>query len=149
MCLKEPSFRHIFVFKVMKKKFVDMLLIATEVNLIKDGKAAHLDINRFREEFRALTEGAYYMPGMAIAQHNVIMKEKATGYWLEFIFKNGANFAEFSFDTLTLRVRPNLDGFNVIRGNNGEYSGKTYYLQLATDTTNFYDYIVEDANRQK
>ena len=132
-----------------KKKFVDMLLEATEISLIKDGKIAHLDINRFKEEFRLLTLGAYYMPGMAIAKHDVIVREKSAGYWLEFKYKNGASFAEFSFDMLTLRVRPDLDGFNVIRCVNGDYSGKTYYLQLATDTTNFYDYIVEDANIQK
>lgn len=139
----------IFYLEIMKKKFVDVLLSANEINLIKDGNIAHLNIVQFKEEFRVLTEGAYYMPGMAKAKDDVIKREKEKGFWLEFKFSKKTEFAEFSFDTLIIRVRPELDGFNVIRGNNGDFSGKTYYLRLATFTDDFYEYIESSANEQK
>lgn len=125
----------------MKKKFLDVMLSADSIVIYSDGKEFNIKEYSFKKEFLALSEGAYYMPGMAVAEDKVIKRERLSGIWLDFRFKNKVEFAELSFDTLTLRVRPNLDGFNVIRGNEGDFSGKTYYLQLATYSDDFYEYI--------
>ena len=114
---------------------------ADTITLYCDGKEFNINKYNFKKEFDMLTDGAYYMPGMAVAKNDEIKREKEKGLWLEFKFKNKVTFAEFSFDSLLLRVRPNLDGFNVIRGNDNEYTGKTYYLRLATFTDDFYEYI--------
>ena len=82
----------------MKKKFVQVLLEASDILLTYNGKNITLSRYGFKDEFLALTEGAYYMPGMAQAKDSEIQNELQKGYWVEFRYDKRQTFAEFSFD---------------------------------------------------
>lgn len=127
----------------MKVKFIDVLTSADTITVYKNGNKVDINKEEFNRQFRFMVEHAYYMPGMGIAKDSIIQKELKKGYWVEFGYLSKKTFAEYDFTSLILRLQPDLDGFNVVRGVNGKYEGKTFYLKLATMSTDFYDYIDE------
>ena len=128
----------------MKTKFIDVLTRADTITLYKDGVKVDINTQEVLRQFKFMVELAYYMPGVGLVKDSVIQKERAKGYWLEFSYMDKVTFAEYEFTSLMIRLQPHLDGFNVVRGVDGKYEGKTYYLKLATMSTDFYEYIVEN-----
>ena len=51
------------------------------------------------------------------------------------------NYADMEFDRLLIEIKPNMYGFNIIRGIGDLYEGRCYYLNLSDDSTKLYKFL--------
>ena len=127
----------------MKKRFLDVLKNADSFFVYNKGEKVKADRVEFLREFLKMAENCYYMPCIGVAKDDVIKKALKDGYWVEFCFDKIAEYADQSFTSLLMHIRPKFNGFNVVRGIDGVYEGKTFYLSLAIDSTEFFNHLKE------
>ena len=63
------------------------------------------------------------------------------GYWVKFIFNKTMVRSDMPFDELLLHVTKDAYGINIVRGNDGVYQGRCYYLDLENSLNDLYDFI--------
>ena len=123
---------------------VDLFSEASMVEIYKDGEVYLLNQEQqkeFDEIFCEIMEGAIQKPAFAVSLDDLTKEEMKSGFWVKFIFDNTMFKSEMQFDELLFNVTENAHGVNIIRGNDGIYQGRCYYLDLEGTMNMLYDFI--------
>ena len=123
---------------------VDLFSEASMVEIYKDGEVYLLNQEQqkeFDEIFCEIMEGAIQKPAFAVSLNDLTKEEMKSGFWVKFIFNNTMFKSEMPFDELLFNVTENAHGVNIIRGNDGIYQGRCYYLDLEGTMNMLYDFI--------
>ena len=97
---------------------------------------------KFDELFIETISGSRQMPAFAVAIHKLTMEDFKEGYWVKFDYGKKMNASGMPFDQLLIHVQKDASGINVIRGNNGKFDGRCYYLDLEENLDKIYDFLV-------
>ena len=123
---------------------VDLFSEASMVEIYKDGQVYILSEEQqsvFDEIFCEIMDGAIQKPAFAVSLDDLTKEEMKMGFWVKFIFDNTMFKSEMPFDELLFNVTENAHGVNIIRGNDGVYQGRCYYLDLKGTMDTLYDFI--------
>ena len=123
---------------------VDLFSEASMVEIYKDGEVYLLNQEQqkeFDEIFCEIMEGAIQKPAFAVSLDDLTKEEMKSGFWVKFIFDNTMFKSEMPFDELLFNVTENAHGVNIIRGNDGIYQGRCYYLDLEGTMNMLYGFI--------
>lgn len=123
---------------------VDLFSEASMVEIYKDGEVYLLNQEQqkeFDEIFCEIMQGAIQKPAFAVSLDDLTKEEMKSGFWVKFIFDNTMFKSEMPFDELLFNVTENAHGVNIIRGNDGIYQGRCYYLDLEGTMNMLYDFI--------
>ena len=123
---------------------VDLFSEVSMVEIYKDGEVYLLNQEQqkeFDEIFCEIMEGAIQKPAFAVSLDDLTKEEMKSGFWVKFIFDNTMFKSEMPFDELLFNVTENAHGVNIIRGNDGIYQGRCYYLDLEGTMNMLYDFI--------
>ena len=106
---------------------------------------------RFDEIFVDAISGSRQMPAFAVAIHKLTMQDFKEGYWVKFDYGKTVSASGMDFDQLLIHIQPNCYGVNVIRGNNGKFDGRCYYLDLDNTLDEVYDFLttVDHVEKEK
>lgn len=99
------------------------------------------DLDDFEKIFCDAIEEARQVPALGVAIDNLVKEDMKEGIWIKFIFEKTFIKSEMPFDELLINVQKNSSGFNIIRGNNGIYDGRCYYLELNSNLDKLYEFI--------
>lgn len=125
----------------MPNTLTDYFFNAQSIYIYNNGVIKKNDKNILINNIKTLTKGAYYSPAYATAINQQVIKQKQSGIWLEFNYNKNNTFAGLTFSKLLIEIKPDLFGINIIRYNEKHYAGRCYYLNLTTNTTDFYNFL--------
>lgn len=124
---------------------VDLFCGATMIDFYKDGQQVLLsqkEQNQIDNLFSEAIEDSFSMPAFAVSLDNLTKEEMKSGLWLEFVFDKTMSINELPFDSLLVNVNKDQYGINLIRGNDGIYEGRCFYLDLrGKNLDELYDYL--------
>lgn len=124
---------------------VDLFCGATMIDFYKDGQQVLLsqkEQNKIDNLFSEAIEDSFSMPAFAVSLDNLTKEEMKSGLWLEFVFDKTMSINEMPFDSLLVNVNKDQYGINLIRGNDGLYEGRCFYLDLrGKNLDELYDYL--------
>ena len=122
----------------------DLFSEVSMVEIYKDGQVIIMDENQqkeFDDIFCLAIKDARQMPAFGVSLDNLTKEEMKSGYWVRFIFDKTVVKSDMPFDELLLHVTKDAHGINIIRGNDGVYQGRCYYLDLENSLNDLYDFI--------
>lgn len=109
-------------------------------------EAAYINIYREGEQFRfnsnsdgyeavldaleRVTAKSYEMPAFGVSLDNETREAMKEGLWVELVFSKARTHNQMPFESLLIKVDGQASGFNLIRGYNGQYAGRCFYLSL-------------------
>ena len=93
-------------------------------------------------------KNSHEMPALGVSLDNETKSAKKTGLWLELKFNKTLNYLDMPFDSLLINIEKGNSGCNIIRGNNGVYEGRCYYLNHSKTMDTLYDNILSIINTQ-
>ena len=96
------------------------------------------------DKLKTTTESAHDMPAFGVSIHKDTISAKEDGTWLELNFDSPQEFNEMPFESLLFEIKPDDQGFNLIRKFNGKYDGRCFYLNLNTSMKKLYDLIIKN-----
>lgn len=106
-----------------------------------NGKEQTIDNPQFKQVLTEVCDKAYFSPALAIAKNADVYTRIRKGIWLELRYNSMQNYADMEFDRLLIEIKPNMYGFNIIRGIGDLYEGRCYYLNLSDDSTKLYKFL--------
>lgn len=125
---------------------VDLFCEAEMIVFYKGGQQIYLsesEQSQIDELFSEAIEDSFSMPAFAVSIDNLTKEAMKSGYWIEFVFDKTMIANEMPFDSLLVNITQNQYGINLIRGNNGVYEGRCFYLDLMGKNLNdLYDYLL-------
>ena len=101
------------------------------------------DIKKFDEIFSEMLQDCRPMPALGVSLHDQTMKEVENGIWIRFEFDETIEVNELPFDELLIKIAKDMYGFNVIRGNQGKFEGRCFYVDIPRNLDKLYDYLLE------
>lgn len=117
-----------------EQKINDNIKNASSIVIYSNGKKA--EFARGQEKFNLLLnnilstfETAHIMPAFGVSLHAETLAERQNGSWVEIKFDGVQIANELPFSALLFRL-DNCYGINLIRLNDGEYSGRCIYLDF-------------------
>lgn len=125
---------------------VDLFNDVSMIEIYKDGQVCIMDEEeqeKFDEIFCNIMEGAIQLPAFAVSLDELTKEEFKEGYWIRFLFENTMFKSEMPFDELLIKITKDSYSINIIRGNNGVYQGRCYYLELKENMNELFDFISE------
>lgn len=123
---------------------VDLFNEVSMIEVYNDGQVIELseeEQNKFDELFCDAISQARQMPAFGVSLHDLTIEDMKHGIWVKFIFDKTIVKSEMPFNELLIHVQKDCHGFNVIRGNNGRYEGRCYYLDLDGTLDEVYDFL--------
>lgn len=108
----------------------------------------HYTIDNCKDKFIELLDNAYTTPSYIIANHNDIIRAKESGLWIELLFDKCQDYKNLRFDSILVNIKPKYNFINLIRCQDGEYSGKCINFNLSNNTTNLYNEIMGEIKKQ-
>ncbi len=100
------------------------------------------DAEKFDEIFSSLLEDCRPMPAYGVSLHDETMKAIQEGIWIRFVFDETLSVNELPFDELLINLTKDMYGFNVIRGNEGVYDGRCFYVDVPRNMDKLYEFMV-------
>ena len=85
---------------------------------------------------------AHEMPALGVSLDHETKTEKQNGLWLEIHFAKTMHYLDMPFDSLLIKIEKDNSGCNIIRGNNGKYEGRCYYLNTTGTMENLYNTVL-------
>lgn len=125
----------------------DMLDLFSEecmIEIYKDGQIASINeeqFDKFEEIFCASIEGSRQMPAYGVSIHEHTIEAMKSGFWNKFIFDKVIVRSGMPFDSLLINVTKDCYGINIIRGLDGRYEGRCYYLDFDKNLDELYNFI--------
>ena len=114
------------------------------VEVYKDNQVLEMtseDQQKFDELFCNAIEGARQMPAFGVSIDELTKEEIKSGLWVKFVFEKTMVKSDMPFDELLIKISKDCYGFNIIRGNNGKYDGRCFYLDLDKSMNEVYDFL--------
>jgi len=93
-------------------------------------------------ELDGLCENSNEMPALGVSIHNETITELKKGLWLILKYNDTQYHKDMPFDELLININSEDFGFNIIRGNNGTYDGRCYYLNINSNMSNLHNTII-------
>ena len=109
-----------------------------------NGKQIQLDqkdCQEFDSLFAQALKDSRAMPAFAVSLHDDTMQNVQNGLWIRFVFTAKIEVNGMPFDQLLITIEKDMHGFNVIRGNNGRFEGRCYYISLSDNLDNVYNFL--------
>lgn len=125
-------------------KLSDYFVICDNICIVCDNIKSLLDNNTtetIKSELKNLFENSHEMPALGVSIHNETVTELEKGLWLILQYNETKYHNDMPFDELLIKVNKEDYGLNIIRGNNGIYEGRCYYLNLDKNTSKLYNTI--------
>lgn len=113
------------------------LLTPQSVNIIKEGNVTALTKQKYDEYvaiMKNILQGSHDMPAFGVSLDHNTKQALQKGVWLQLTYPTTQEVNGLPFDTLLIELHPNHSGFNIIRGNNGTYDGRCFYIDLNCNT---------------
>lgn len=124
----------------------DMLQFTNNGEIIQ---MTNKDLEKFNEIFSSSLENSRSMPAFGVSLHEETIKAMKEGIWVKFIFNETRIENRMPFDELLIHVEKDNYGLNIIRGNNGKYEGRCFYLDLDKNLNELYNFLSSFANFNK
>ena len=99
------------------------------------------DVSNFDALFSAALKDCNPMPAYGVSLHDETMKAIQEGIWIRFEFDEELTVNELPFDELLINITKDMYGFNIIRGNDGVYEGRCFYINLERNLDSVYDML--------
>lgn len=121
----------------------DYIKSCSQIKIYNDGKCATIDKTCDGYEaiivaWGKMTEKAIEMPAFGVSLNSYTLEQLKRGLWVEFVFEKETYHCEMPFLKLLVNIVSDYKGFNIIRYTKEDgYFGRCYYLQLATDMSEF------------
>ena len=90
---------------------------------------------------------ARQMPAYGVSLDDYTQKAFKSGLWIKFIYNDTIVKSEMPFDCLLLNVCEDCHGINLIRGNNGVFEGRCFYLDLEGTLDDVYQFLLDAKER--
>ena len=81
------------------------------------------------------------MPAFGVSIHKLTIEEMKSGIWIKFIYDKTMQACNMPFDELLIHIQKDMHGVNVIRGNDGIYNGRCFYLELENSFDAVYEFL--------
>ena len=124
---------------------IDLFCEADMIVFYKEGQQIYLsenDQSQIDQLFSDAIEKSYSMPAFAVSIDNLTKESMKSGLWIEFVFDKTMAASEMPFDSLLVNITQSQYGINLIRGNDGVYEGRCFYLDLnGNNLDKLYDYL--------
>lgn len=123
---------------------VDLFSEEYMIEIYKNGESVELSqeqFNEFEEIFCESIEGARQMPAYGVSIHDHTIEAMKSGFWIKFTFDNIIVKSGMPFDSLLINVTKDCYGINIIRGLDGRYEGRCYYLDFDKTLDELYNFI--------
>lgn len=78
----------------------------------------------------AMNEGGHEVPALGVALDGEVKEELKRGVYLRMKYARKLTHGGMNFDELLIAVRGEYTGYNIIRGTDGKYGGRCYYVNL-------------------
>ncbi len=146
-------FRFIFLFLTLPILFcsqsnvvLDLFSEATMIEFYKDGNQIEISSSQLDEIdslfYESISE-ALSMPAFGVSIDSLTKEAMKTGLWLKFVYDETIIINEMPFDSLLIEIKEDCYGVNIIRGNDGTYNGRCFYLDLnGNNFDKLYQYLV-------
>lgn len=123
----------------------DCLLNATEFVATSDGREIVFEsddeIGKFNDLLAAIFDGATRVPALGVSLHDDTILARKEGIFVELFYSATQNCDGMPFDSLLFKVDKNASGVTLIRGNDGIYQGRCYYLNLKNNLDEIYNFL--------
>ena len=129
---------------------IDLFCEADMIVFYKEGQQIYLsenDQSQIDQLFSDAIEKSYSMPAFAVSIDNLTKKSMKSGLWIEFVFDKTMAASEMPFDSLLINITKDCHGINLIRGNDGIFEGRCYYLDLENTMDDVYDFLIDCTNK--
>ena len=100
-------------------------------------------IKYIKDSLVSLLEGSYFSPSYVTIRTQNIDTIRSKGLWIEIFFHNEKTYKDYTFSKILFQLKPNYNFITMIRGNE-DYSGKCININLATNTTQLYEEILDN-----
>lgn len=101
------------------------------------------EYDKILNELDKMLENSHEMPAFGVSLDNDTKEAKKTGVWIELKYSETYSHNEMTFDSLLIEVEKDWGGFNIIRGNKGNYEGRCFYINLnKNNMDNLYDLLI-------
>lgn len=90
---------------------------------------------------RESLKGARKMPAFGVSLHDETVSAVNSGIWLRFKFSKKYEVDGMPFDEILVQVQKDMYGTNLIRGNDGRYEGRCFYLDLKNNCDKLFEYL--------
>ena len=128
----------------MQANMVDLFSEEYMIEIYKDGQIVEIDkdqFDKFEEIFCESIENSRQMPAFAVSIHEHTIEAMQSGFWIKFIFDKVIVKSGMPFDSLLINVTKDCYGINIIRGLDGKFEGRCYYLDLENTLNDLYEFI--------
>ncbi len=128
----------------MDKISIDKQLTnASQVQVIVDNSYYKIeDVNEINKLLNQMLNNSINMPAFGVSIHTETLKAIKAGVWLKFSYETQQSVDGMTFDELLIEIKPEFQGFNIIRGNKGIYEGRCFYINLVDkDMKDLYNFI--------
>ena len=101
--------------------------------------------DEYKEIYSAIIDfvkESHEMPALGVSLDKETKEAKKHNLWLELHFAKTMKYLDMPFDSLLIEVNKDYAGCNIIRGNNGVYEGRCYYLNTNCTMENLYNTIL-------
>lgn len=125
----------------MGEQLIEIMLDAPQKIVYKNGEQITVGTQQVLEILNNTLDKSYFSPAFAVTRPQDLEKMFKKGFWIEFCFNQTKTFADMPFEKLIINIKPDLWGINVMRFNEGNYSGRCFYLNLANTTNQLYKFL--------
>ena len=100
------------------------------------------DVEKFDSLFAELIKDCRPMPAYGVSLHDETIKAMQEGVWVRFEFDQTLTVNELPFDELLIHLSRDMYGFNIIRGNQGKYEGRCFYIDVPRNMDKLYEFML-------
>lgn len=124
---------------------VDLISEADMIVFYNNGQIETMTESQFDKVdslFQEAISDALEMPAFGVSLDKLTKEEMKKGFWLEFKFDETCCSSDMPFDSLLIKIEKSSFGVNLIRGNDGVYEGRCFYLDLnGNNFDKLYDFL--------
>lgn len=124
---------------------------AKKVEVFKDGETIEMsqeELNILSDIFVETFEGSKSLPALGVALDEETKESVKSGVWIKFSFDKTRVENDMPFDELLIKIHKENNCLNVIRGNDGKFDGRCYFVELNHSLEKIYNYIIETSDKE-
>ena len=143
-------FSLMFLFNVSGAIFMENLSIinfmpfANSIDIINENTTTSYqrdsdEFNKIIQAFFNVTKDSREMPAFGVSIHEETIKDMQSGLFIQFNFDGEQIYNNMPFESLLIKISPDLQGFNLIRKTQDKYQGRCFYLDLNGNMQELYN----------
>lgn len=100
------------------------------------------EVSSFDKLFTEILENCRPMPAYGVSLHDETIKAVNKGVWIRYEFDKTLEVNGLPFDELLINLTKDMYGFNIIRGNEGRFDGRCFYIDVPRNMDKLYEYML-------